>query len=121
MAAVAISVPLSRTYSAHEKSFDKVDLRAPVYSDYMALGDVQEWQPGPNGGMVVTYTEVIAAYVERICVFPGAECIGELSMEDTDAIVDAVKGFFSHRKTKSTGSPNSSSSGAGSGPGTSSK
>lgn len=119
MADIAATIPLSRKYLAHDKSFDRIELRAPVYKDFVELGNIQELQPGPNKStMVMTYHQVFAAYVDRLCVSPGAECLSELSIKDTRALFDAVTGFFSEGKT-STGSRNSSSSDAGSEPGTS--
>lgn len=112
MAPVAIT--LSKSYTAHGKTFDTVTVREPTYREiYMdALGKPQEWQPSSGGVPVhVTYPSVVDDYLKRLIVEPGYECVGELSAADAMALERAVCGFF-HDTTASTKPSTRSSSGS---------
>ncbi|MBY5804082.1 phage tail assembly protein [Rhizobium leguminosarum] len=93
-------VKLSKSYTAHEKSFDAVTLREPTYSEIYrdGLGRPSEWQPTQHGPMLVKYPEVVDAYLQRICVNPGYESIGALNAIDSLKLEEAVAGFFLERK-----------------------
>lgn len=102
-------VELSRSYQGH-KGFDQVVLRAPIYSDYVELGEVHELQPGPNGGTIlVTYHETVAAYVDRLCTEPGAESLSQLDLVDAKKVHRAVTDFFTEAE-RQLRPPTSSSS-----------
>ncbi|RFB95226.1 hypothetical protein B5K11_09745 [Rhizobium leguminosarum bv. trifolii] len=93
-------VKLSKSYTAHEKSFDAVTLREPTYSEIFrdGLGRPTDWQPTQHGPMLVKYPEVVDAYLQRICISPGYESIGALNAIDSLKLEEAVIGFFLERK-----------------------
>ncbi|MBX5082165.1 phage tail assembly protein [Rhizobium lentis] len=93
-------IKLSKSYTAHDKSFDAVTLREPTYSEIFrdGLGRPSDWQPSQHGPMLVKYPEVVDAYLQRICVSPGYECIGALSAIDSLKLEEAVTSFFLERK-----------------------
>ncbi|OLP56824.1 hypothetical protein BJF92_12190 [Rhizobium rhizosphaerae] len=111
----AKEVILSRRYEVPGVApFDRVTLREPTYADrYMSgLGLPQEWQPnGRGGGMVVTYPEVVDAYLQRLIVSPGYEHISGISATDGGRLEAALAGFFLE-PTGSTASPTNLSSGS---------
>ncbi|WP_176083119.1 hypothetical protein [Martelella sp. HB161492] len=109
-----ITVPLSKSYPAGDKTFAKVVLREPTYADiYMSgLGEPVEWQPAKGGGVVqLVYWETIDQYLQRLIVEPGYEHIAKLSAQDSKKLKRGVIGFFSDVPT-STGSETSSPSGS---------
>ncbi|MBY2918865.1 hypothetical protein [Rhizobium leguminosarum] len=93
-------VKLSKSYTAHEKSFDAVTLREPTYSEIYrdGLGRPSDWQPTQHGPMLVKYPEVVDAYLQRICVNPGYESIGALNAIDSLKLEEAVTDFFREKK-----------------------
>ncbi|MGO7576598.1 phage tail assembly protein [Rhizobium ruizarguesonis] len=93
-------VKLSKSYTAHEKSFDAVTLREPTYSEIYrdGLGRPSDWQPTQHGPMLVKYPEVVDAYLQRICLSPGYESIGALNAIDSLKLEEAVTDFFRERK-----------------------
>jgi hypothetical protein len=98
-------VDLSESYTAHGKSFKTVTLRRPVYREIYqdGLGRPQELQPGPNGKpMVLTYAGTVDAYLQKLIIEPGYECIGELSAIDAMKLEVAVCDFFRDRTAPKT-------------------
>jgi hypothetical protein len=93
-------VKLSKSYTAHEKTFDAVTLREPTYTEIFrdGLGRPSDWQPTQHGPMLVKYPEVIDDYLQRICLNPGYESIGALNAVDSLKLEEAVTGFFLERK-----------------------
>jgi len=91
-----ITVPLSKGYTVHDKTFDKIVLREPTYVEIcmQGLGRPQEWQKTNTGDMLVTYPQVVDAYVQKTLVSPDYAMITGLSTADTLKLVDAVCGFF---------------------------
>lgn len=90
-----LKVELSRKYKAHQKEFDVVEFRQPKLSEYLEIGDVEEWQPnGKNGSMLVEYTAAIGEYITMLCIAPGSECLEDLDLCDQIKIKDSVRGFF---------------------------
>ncbi|MBB3608670.1 hypothetical protein [Rhizobium sp. BK602] len=90
-------VPLSKSYTAHDKTFGKITLREPTYKEiYMdGLGKPQDWQPTGNGrAVLLTFPEVVDAYLQKIIVEPGYECISQLNPVDSLALEREVCGFF---------------------------
>jgi hypothetical protein len=111
---VSKSVKLSKSYSAHDKTFDAVTLREPTYKEIYidGLGKPQEWQPAGNGqGILVTYPNVVDEYLQQIVVEPGYDCIGGLNPIDALKLERAVCDFFTGTPA-STKPPTSSSSGS---------
>lgn len=95
-----IKVELSKEYTAHGKTFSEIVLREPTYSQIYrdGLGRPRDWQPTPHGPMLVKYPEVVDAYLQRLCVNPGYECIDALNAVDSLRLEEAVAGFFLERK-----------------------
>lgn len=89
-------VPLSRKYTAHDKTFDKVMLRLPTYKEiYMdGLGKPFDFQMTANGPIQVTYAEVVDGYLQQIVIEPGYDCIAGLEPLDAMALERAVCDFF---------------------------
>jgi len=109
-------VTLSKSYTAHDKTFDKITLREPTYREiYMdGIGRPQEWQPSSDGKPVlVTYFSVVDEYLQQIVVEPGYECIGALNAIDAMKMERAVCGFFQDTTELKTTSTSSSSGSAG--------
>jgi hypothetical protein len=109
-------VTLSKSYIAHDKTFDKITLREPTYKEiYMdGLGRPQEWQPTNGGGAVlVTYSSVVDEYLQKLVVDPGYECIGALNAADAMKLERAVCGFFLDMTASTKPSIRSSSGSAG--------
>lgn len=101
------TVPLSRRYSAFDKTFDSVRLREPTYKDiYMSgLGAPTEFQPNGQGGyVIITNYKVIAEYIDKIAVDPPSECLHALSALDSEELEKAVISFF-RRPKASTSTP----------------
>ncbi len=96
-------VQLSRSYTAHNKTFDTVELREPTYKDiYMSgLGLPFDWQKGPGGGWIrIVYPDVVDAYISRLAVNPSAECIDGLSAIDCAKLVEVLFDFFIEKRKK---------------------
>lgn len=106
-----VKVKLSRKYSVHDKVFDEIELREPTYREIFmdGIGKPQEWQHTQHGPMLATYPDIVDAYLQRIIVEPGYDCIGELSATDSVRLEKAVFGFFLELKTLEK-SPTGSSS-----------
>jgi hypothetical protein len=94
-------VTLSRSYEPPGVvPFKAVELREPTYADrYMSgLGIPQEWQPnGQGGGVLMTYPDVVDAYLQRLIVSPGYEHIATISALDGGRLEAAVIDFFHER------------------------
>ncbi|WP_438752063.1 hypothetical protein [Pararhizobium sp. O133] len=89
-------IPLGQTYTVHDKVFSEVVLREPSYKEIFmdGLGRPQDWQPTPDGAVVVTYPSVVDAYLQKIVVEPGYECLSGLAALDAIKLERAVCGFF---------------------------
>ncbi len=110
-------VKLSRTYTAHGKTFDTVELREPTYNDVFVkgLGMPFEWQVSPAGTpMRVSYPLVVDAYISRLAKSPSAECLTDLVAIDALKLEAALIGFFMDLATSSPTPATSSSSEPGS-------
>lgn len=94
-------VILSRRYEVPGgQPFDSVVLREPTYADvYMSgLGRPEEWQPGRGGSPVrIVFPEVVDAYLRKITVRPGYECLSELAAVDGVKLEREICGFFRER------------------------
>jgi len=107
---------LSKKYTAHDKTFDRVVLREPTYKEiYMDdLGRPRDWQRTADGSPVlVTYPSVVDAYLRRIIVEPGYDCIAGLNAVDAQKLEHAVCDFFLDTTASKTPSTSSSSGSAG--------
>lgn len=106
-------VKLSRSYAAHGKSFDSVELREPKLRDHLAVGDPVEMHPGPDGEgrFIVEHNDRILAYLGRLAVEgkPGREMLDDLDLVDSMALKDAIVDFFISAHRRKTALTNSSS------------
>lgn len=120
---MAKTVPLSRTYPDAGTPVSTLVFREPKWPDYMAIGDIEEWQPVPGGGgsYLIRHGDRIAAYADRLCQTPEATVvIPQLDLVDTLAVEAAITGFFeeAHRRLASpTGSSGASDGGTATLPG----
>lgn len=106
-------IKLSRTYTAHGKTFDTVELREPTYKDLFmsGLGMPFEWQVSPAGTpMRVSYPQVVDSYISRLAKNPSAEYLAELVAIDALRLEKALIGFFTEPAKTSPEPPISSSS-----------
>jgi hypothetical protein len=110
------TIPLSRRYEAHGKTFTDVTLRAPKLRDHFAVGDPVEVHPGPDGTgrFILEHGERIEAYLDRLAVAdrPGRECLDDLDLADSIRVREAITGFFSAARLRNR-PPTNSSSGPG--------
>jgi len=108
------TVELSQKYQGHDGFFDRVVLREPTYKEIFVdgLGRPQEWQMGaPGKAMLLTFPDVVDAYVQRLAVEPEAEMLLGLGAVDCLRLEKAVCGFF-QEPTKPERSPPALSSGS---------
>ncbi len=111
-----VIVKLSRRYQGHEGHFDNVTLREPTYKDIFmdALGEPQQWQPGPTGtAVLITLPDVVDAYVQKLAVNPTADELTMLGARDALALQKAVLDFFREQPAPVTSPTGSSSVAAG--------
>jgi hypothetical protein len=97
----SVTTKLSKSYSAHGKTFNSVTIREPRYSEMYqdGLGRPQELQPGPNGKpIVITYHSTVDAYLQKLIVEPGYDCISELSVLDAMELEITICDFFREQK-----------------------
>lgn len=107
-------VPLSRVYDETGKPIQEIAFRAPRWPDYMAIGQIAEWQQMQGGAPVlIRYVEKIGEYAERLIDPPEAiVTLTALDLVDSLAVEDAIADFFREARaaqTKSDGSPINSS------------
>ena len=87
MASGGTTITLSRRYESGGKSFEAITLREPRFADYMAIGEVQEWQPiagVDKAAVLVEDTDKIRRYAERLIE-------GDALRLDLLALIDALK------------------------------
>ncbi|MDI7924598.1 phage tail assembly protein [Ferirhizobium litorale] len=91
-----ITIPLSKPYTVHDKTFASIKLREPRYREIFmeGRGKPREWQPSPHGPVIVSYPAVVDSYLQELIVEPGYECIGNLDVVDALALEKAVLDFF---------------------------
>ena len=105
-------VSLSRRYEAHGVPFDTVEVREPRLNDILRLGEPFEaQQTGAGNVVIVDNPEAVAGYVRTCVVKPPFENLGELGVEDSRALRDAVLGFFTHGGSSGDKSPKTSETG----------
>jgi len=109
-------LPLSRTYTETGKPVSMLAFRTPRWSDFIDLGDIEEWQPiavpGENNRMMlVRHHDIVAQYAERCLKEPHTVAdLAVLDLADTLAVHNVIDGFFA--KARSSKSPQTASSGA---------
>lgn len=104
------TVRLSRRYEAHGRAFDSLTFREPKMADFEAIGEIAEYQPAPNGGMmIIHHDDRVWQYRDRLLKrgegMPGAEDLGELTLVDAIAVKEAVSGFFTMARAKPPATP----------------
>lgn len=90
------TIALSRRYEAGGKAFDAITLREPKFADYMAIGEIQEWQPiagVDRAAVLVEDTDKIRRYAERL-IEGDALRLDVLALVDTLKVRRAILDFF---------------------------
>jgi hypothetical protein len=97
------TIPLTRSYEAHGKTFDSVTIREPTYAitHIRGLGRPYDFQPSKEGMIAVTYPTVVDEYLQQLVVEPGYECLSALSAIDALRLERAVCDFFTETKLPS--------------------
>ena len=108
------SVKLSKSYTMGSTTFDEVVLRPPNLADYRAVGPIAERQ----GTVVVTFSEAVWGYVDRLVKSPAAGALSTVDLVDAMAIEESITGFFISATTQLRKLESSSSASDG-GPATS--
>lgn len=94
-----VTVPLSRTYEAHGRTFSEVILRAPLGKDHDAIGDITEVQFHDGRPLIIYHDDRLLDYRRRLLKvgdgLPTDADLAELSLADAMAVKEAVRGFFS--------------------------
>lgn len=111
-----VDLSLSRTYMETGKPVSKLSFRSPRWSDFIDLGEIEEWQPldplDEGGGrmILVKHHDVSAKYAERCLKEPNtAADLGVLDLGDTLAVHRVIRDFFA--KARSSEEPPTASSG----------
>lgn len=104
------TVTLSQGYEAHGRTFRSLTFREPKMVDYEAIGEIAEYQPAPNGGMmIIHHDDRVWQYRDRLLKrgegLPGAEDLGELTLADAIAVKEAISGFFTEARAKPLAAP----------------
>jgi hypothetical protein len=102
-------VLLSKSYTAHETTFDRIVLREPTYKEIFmdGHGKPEEWQMTKAGPVRVVHPAIVDAYVQELIVEPGYDRIGRLNAIDSLKLEREICDFFlvsSGSTTSSTGS-----------------
>lgn len=106
------TVKLSRSYSAHGKTFDAVTLRGPKMKDLLAIGEPWEAVTNRDGTKVpIEHLDRIEAYIDRLASEPPADHLTELDLVDALAVKSALIDFFVEARPPSPPSTLSSSGG----------
>ncbi|MEM9734241.1 MAG: hypothetical protein AAF903_12275 [Pseudomonadota bacterium] len=107
------TVRLSKAYQMHGKSFDAVVLRPPTLADRMDIGPI-ELDQYANGTVIrMELTENLNDYIKRLVQPPVTiDVLDILSLQDAEALIGAVRGFFypAALLTEANNKPTSSSS-----------
>lgn len=111
-----VELPLSRTYMETGKQVSKLAFRVPRWSDFIDLGDIEEWQPldvpgeGDGRMILVKHQDVVARYAERCLKEPNtAADLVVLDLVDALAVHRVIRDFFV--QARSSSSPPTASSG----------
>jgi hypothetical protein len=91
-----VTIKLINPITGHEGQIAEIVLRAPKYSDVMALGEPTTYARS-EGGMIYTAERdgVVQSYIERLLVEPkDTGLLAQLSIADTLKLKDTVSGFF---------------------------
>lgn len=114
----SVRVTLSRAYSETGAVVAELCFRSPRWSDYIELGDIDEWQPigteadGSPRMILVRGHDKVASYAERCLEAPrSAADLALLDLVDVLKVHEAIRGFFAAART-SQPPPISSSGGS---------
>ncbi|MCO6410099.1 hypothetical protein [Hoeflea alexandrii] len=99
------TVRLSRRYEAHGRAFDSLTFREPKMADFEAIGEIAEYQPAPEGGMlIINHDDRVWRYRDRLLKrgddLPSAADLGDLDLADAIAVKEAISGFFTQARAK---------------------
>jgi hypothetical protein len=109
------TVSLSQAYTTHTGEEKSLTLREPKFNDVMALGEpvATGWMAGGVVVRNINY-ECVLGYAERLVQKPwDPALLGGLNVRDTQAVVEAIIGFFRPPETSPDEPTSSSSSSAG--------
>ncbi|MFG1226030.1 phage tail assembly protein [Xanthobacter wiegelii] len=105
------TVHLSAPVTTYDGQVREVVLRAPTYSDFMALGDPTSLIIAAGSALPQDDMVVIRQYVERLSSVPPEHLTQIHALVDAMALAEAVKRFFREASAGiSTPSPTPSSS-----------
>ncbi|WP_299864391.1 hypothetical protein [uncultured Hoeflea sp.] len=101
------TIRLSRRYEAHGRTFDSLTFREPKMADFETIGEIAERQPSPTGGeMILYHDDRIWLYCSRLLKrgdeLPSASDLAELALVDAIAVKEAISGFFTQARAKSS-------------------
>lgn len=103
-------VALSRSYAETGRPVSELVFRTPRWSDFVELGDIEEWQQVDGRAVLVRYPQIVAHYAERCLQAPAtAADLAVLDLADTFAVHRAIRDFFV--SARSSRPPPTSSSG----------
>jgi hypothetical protein len=111
-----VTVPLSRTYGETGRAIKALSFRSPRWQDFLDLGPIEEWQPvdmdadgRPTRMMLVRHYDVVGQYAERCLKEPAAPAdLAMLDIDDTIAVCDAIRDFFTSARSSRKPPTNSS-------------
>lgn len=93
-----VTVTLSRTYGETGKQVKKLIFREPKWSDYMAIGDIEEWQPvdlNEGRAMLMHHTDRVQQYAETLLKEPFTPAdLAVLNLADTFKVQSVITDFF---------------------------
>lgn len=93
-------VPLTKTYEAHSKTYDAIEVKEPTDSMLLIHGEPVEWVFTRERNPVrIENKEAIRAYLEACCE-PGVELLSQLNVADFRSVKEALLGFFDWPKPK---------------------
>lgn len=104
------TVRLSRRYEAHGRTFDHLVFREPKMADFEDIGEIAEFQPAPDGGMmIINHDDRVWKYRDRLLKrgedLPSAADLGDLDLADAIAVKEAINGFFTQARGRSGSEP----------------
>lgn len=102
------TVTLSKGYAGAGGGFSELKFRPPRWADFIALGDIEEWQPvgddeaGKPRFMLIRHHDVVAQYAERLVEAPRtAGDLEILELADAIAVHDRIRDFFAKARASS--------------------
>ncbi len=99
------TVPLSRGYEAHGRTFKSLTFRMPKGADFEEVGEIAERQPSPMGGyMIIYHDDRVWKYRDRLLKrgddLPSSGDLADLDLVDSIKVKDFISDFFSQAREK---------------------